>query len=295
MGREVVVTCAVTGSFDTVAKNPAVPVTPEEIATSALEAASAGAAVVHIHVRDPGSGKASMEFALYREVVERIRDSGSDVVVNLTTGAGARFVPDETTPRMPGPATTLETPEVRMRHVEALKPEICTLDIATMNFGEHAFVNTPAHLRDMAGRARAAGTTPEVEVFDLGHIELAKALIRDGHLAMPALFQLCLGIPYGAPATPEAMIAMRDALPAGATWSAFGISRQEFPMAALSVMLGGHVRVGLEDNLYLDRGVLAPSNAALVERAVTVVELMGGSVASPAAARRLFGLEGALV
>lgn len=290
MGRKVVVTCAVTGSFDTVDKNPAVPVTPEAIARSALDAASAGAAVAHIHVRNPETGKASMAPELYREAVGRIRDSGSDVVINLTTGAGARFEPGAEDPLAPGPATTLTTPEKRMRHVEELRPEICSLDVATMNFGEHAFVNIPRDLRAMAARAHAAGTKPEVEVFDLGHIALAKALIRDGHIAMPALFQLCLGIPHGAPATPETMIAMRDALPDGVVWSAFGISRHEFPMAALATMLGGHVRVGLEDNLYLEQGVLAPSNAALVERAVSVIELMGGSMATPKEAREIFGV-----
>lgn len=290
MSRKTVITCALTGSFDTPSKNPAVPVTPEQIANSALDAAKAGAAVVHIHVRDPKTAKPSMELALYREVVERIREKNADVILNLTTGAGGRFIPDAADPRQAAEGTTLTTPAVRMRHVEELRPEICTLDVATMNFGEHAFVNVPAHLREMAGRAKAAGAKPEIEVFELGHIELAKRLIAEGHLAEPPLFQLCLGIPYGAAATPETLIHMRDQLPKNAAWSAFGISRAEFPMVAVAVAAGGNVRVGLEDNLYLGKGQLAPSNAALVERAATIVELLDASVATPAEAREIFGL-----
>lgn len=292
MSRTTVVTCALTGGFDTTSKNPAVPVTPEAIATSALDAAKAGAAVVHIHVRDPRTGKPSMEEALYAEVVERIRERNEDLILNLTTGAGGRFIPGRERPSEGGEGTTLTTPAVRVRHVERLRPELCTLDVATMNFGEHAFVNTPAHLREMADRIKAAGVKPEIEVFDLGHIELGRRLIAEGHLAEPPLFQLCLGIPYGAPATPETMIHMRDRLPPNAVWSAFGISRAEFPMAALAATLGGHVRVGLEDNLYLSRGELAPSNAALVEKAVALLALIECAPASPAEARRIFGLAG---
>jgi uncharacterized protein (DUF849 family) len=292
MSRKTVITCALTGSFDTPSKNPAVPVTPEQIATSALHAAKAGAAVVHIHVRDPKTTKPSMELSLYREVVERIRDKNDQVVLNLTTGPGGRFIPDPAEPRRAGEGTTLTTPAARMRHVEELKPPICTLDVATMNFGEHAFLNMPAHLREMADRAKAAGAKPEIEVFDLGHIELAKRLIAEGHLAEPPLFQICLGIPYGAPATPDTLLLMRDQLPKNAAWSAFGISRAEFPMVAVTVAAGGNVRVGLEDNLYLGKGKLAPSNAALVERAATIIELLDASVATPKEAREIFGLSG---
>ena len=213
-------------------------------------------------------------------------------MLNLTTGPGGRFIPDPAEPRKAGEGTTLTTPAVRMRHVEELKPPICTLDVATMNFGEHAFVNMPAHLREMADRAKAAGAKPEIEVFDLGHIELAKRLIAEGHLAEPPLFQICLGIPYGAPATPETLLLMRDQLPKNAAWSAFGISRAEFPMVAVTVAAGGNVRVGLEDNLYLGKGKLAPSNAALVERAATIIELLDASVATPTEARQIFGLSG---
>jgi uncharacterized protein (DUF849 family) len=290
MARKVVVTCALTGGFETVDRNPAVPVTPEQIARSAIDAARAGAAVVHIHVRDPKTAKPSMELALYEETVARIRAVDKRVVLNLTSGAGGRFIPTPDEPLRAAAGSTLTTPAVRMRHIESIKPEICSLDVGSMNFGPHVFINTPGHLADMAGRAKAAGVKPEIEVFDLGHIELAKKLIADGLIAGPPLFQLCLGIPYGAPATPEAMLSMRGHLPAGAAWSAFGISRHEFPMVAQAVILGGHVRVGLEDNLYLAPGQLAPSNAALVEKAVKIIELLGEAVATPDEARGLFGL-----
>jgi uncharacterized protein (DUF849 family) len=290
MPRNVVITCALTGAFDSTARNPNVPVTPEEIARSGLEAARAGAAVLHIHVRDPETAKPSMALELYEETVRRIRTENEDVVLNLTTGPGGRFIPTPDDPQKPAAGTTLTVPAARLRHIEKLKPEICSLDVATMNFGPHVFMNTPIHLAEMAKRARAAGAKPEIEVFDLGHIELAKKLIGDGLIAAPPLFQLCLGIAYGAPATPEAMLAMRNFLPPGAIWSAFGISRANFPMAAQTVILGGHVRVGLEDNLYIDQGKLAPSNAALVERAVRIIEALGDRVASPTEARAIFQL-----
>jgi uncharacterized protein (DUF849 family) len=291
MSKPVVITCALTGGADISArKNPAVPVSPAEIASSAIDAAAAGAAVVHIHVRDPDTTFPSMELSHYREVVERIRERDADVILNLTMGAGARFVPGADRPATAGPGTTLDTPAARTRHVETLRPEMCTLDIATMNFGEHVFMNTPAHLREMAAAARQAGSKPEIEVFDLGHIELAKRLITDGHLAKPPLFQICLGIPWGAPATPDTMIQMRDRLPSDAVWSAFGISRQQFPMVALAAMLGGNVRVGLEDNLYLSAGQLAGSNAALVEKAVSLLAHLDFRPATPAEARRIFRL-----
>jgi uncharacterized protein (DUF849 family) len=290
MSRKVVVTCALTGGFETVDRNPAVPVTPEQIARSALDAASAGAAVVHVHVRDPETAKPSMALELYQETVERIRAEDKAVLINLTSGPGGRFIPTPEEPLKHAPGTTLTTPDVRMHHIEKLRPEICSLDVGSMNFGPHVFINTPGHLADMAGRAKAAGVKPEIEVFDMGHIELGKALIRDGLIDAPPLFQLCLGISFGAPATPETMLAMRNNLPAGAVWSAFGISRMQFPMVAQAVLLGGHVRVGLEDNLYLEAGKLAPSNAALVEKAVKIIALLGASVASPAEAREIFGV-----
>jgi uncharacterized protein (DUF849 family) len=290
MARKVVVTCALTGSGDTTRLNPAVPVAPADIAREGLEAAAAGAAVLHIHVRDPRTHQASMDGALYAEVVERIRAANREVVVNLTTGTGARFDPGTPDPAQPGPGTTLATPEARVRHVETLRPELCSLDVGSLNFGRHVFVNTPDHLAAMAARIRAAGVKPEIEVFDTGHIRQALAMLAQGELDRPPLFQICLGIPWGAAATPESMLFMRDLLPPDAVWSGFGISRDQFRMVAQAVLLGGHVRVGLEDNLYLERGVLAPGNAALVERAVGMVRALGEEVASPAEARAIFGL-----
>ena len=291
MGRDVIISCAITGGADTVGKHPAIPVTPEQIATSSLEAAKAGAAIVHIHVRDPATGKASRELAHYRETVERIRGSGIDVIINLTTGPGAAFYPGQDNPAVGGPGTTLSRPEDRVRHIQELKPEICTLDIATLTMTERTFINTPAHLRVMAKLIREAGVLPELEVFDTGHIRLARKLLDEGALATPPMLQLCLGIPYGAPATPEAMIMMRDMLPQPCVWAAFGISMHQFPMVAQAVILGGHVRVGLEDNLYLERGVFAPNNAALVERAATIVRALGDRPATPVKAREILGLK----
>jgi uncharacterized protein (DUF849 family) len=292
MARDVIITCAITGAADTVGKHPAIPVTPEEIATSAIDAAKAGAAIVHIHVRDPATGGQSMELAHYREVCDRIRGSGVDVVINLTTGPGARFMPSTRDPNV-NSERKMNTPAERVRHVLELRPEVCTLDLATMNFGESAFTNVPAHLREMAKLIRDAGVTPELEVFDTGQVRLAQQLISEGALATPAMIQICLGIAYGAPATPEAMILMRNMLPQPCVWAGFGISRQEFPMVAQAVILGGHTRVGLEDNIYIDQGVFAPSNAALVERAVKIIEGLGERVATPGAARKILGLRGA--
>jgi len=290
MNDKTIVSCAVTGSPPTPEKNPAVPVTPEEIATSAIEAAAAGAAIAHIHVRDPETGGRSIEFEHYREVVERIRDSGSDLIINLTTGPGAKFVPSETDPAVAGAGTLLMTAEERVRHVEELKPEICSLDVATMNFRDSVFLNAPDILREMAGLITQAGVKAEIEVFDTGHIELARLLIDEGLLPKPAYFQLCLGISYGATASPEAMMHLRDRLPDGSEWSAFGISRWQFPMVGQAVLLGGHARVGLEDNIYIGPGELAPSNAALVERARLIIEALGGTVATPDEARAILGL-----
>jgi len=290
MNDRTIISCAVTGSAPTPEKNPAVPVTPEEIANSAIDAAEAGAAIAHIHVRDPETGGRSIEFEHYREVVERIRDSGSDLIINLTTGPGAKFVPGEADPAVAGAGTLLMTAEDRVRHVVELKPEICSLDVATMNFRDSVFLNAPDVLRDMARRITQAGVKAEIEVFDTGHIELARQLIDEGVLPEPAYFQLCLGISYGAAASPEAMMFMRDRLPEGSQWSAFGISRSQFPMVGQAVLLGGHARVGLEDNIYLGPGELAPSNAALVERARQIIESLGGAVATPTEARAILGL-----
>jgi len=293
MQRKVIISCAVTGSADSPGKNPAVPVTPEQIAQSCVDAAKAGAAVVHIHVRDPKTTKPSMDGALYREAVERIRSSGTDVLINLTTGPGARFEHDPNDPTRAGPASTMRGPEDRVRHVQELRPEICSLDMGSLNMGNRVFINTPAHLQNMAVAIREAGVLPELEVFETGHLLLAKKMIETGHIKAPGMFQICLGIAWGQPATPEAMSYMRNLLPPASPWFAFGISLHQFPMVAQAVLLGGHVRVGLEDNLYLEKGKLAPSNAALVEKAGRIIVELGDHVATPAEAREILGLQSA--
>jgi uncharacterized protein (DUF849 family) len=293
MQRKVMISCAVTGSADSPGKNPAVPVTPEQIAQSCVDAAKAGAAIVHIHVRDPKTTKPSMDGALYREVVERIRSSGADVLINLTTGPGARFEHDPDDPRKAGPGSTMRGPEERVRHVQELRPDICSLDMGSLNMGGRVFINTPGHLQTMAVAIREAGVLPELEVFETGHLLLAKKMIETGHIKAPGMFQLCLGIAWGQPATPEAMTYMRNLLPPASPWFAFGISLHQFPMVAQAVLLGGHVRVGLEDNLYLGKGQLAPSNAALVEKAGRIIEELGDIVATPADAREILGLQSA--
>lgn len=285
-----VITCAVTGSSTNFRANPAVPITPRQIADSAIEAAQAGAAMVHIHVRDPDTGAPSSELGSYTEVVERIRDSGVDVIVNLTTGYGARFVPSADDVRVADPACNFTSPAARTAHITELRPEVCSLDIATFNFGDDAFVNTPAIVTEMAESIVAAGVLAEIEVFEAGHLLLARHLIEAGVLPPPGHFQFCLGIDWAMPASTAAIEFLRDLLPAGATWSAFGIGRHQFPIVATAAALGGHVRVGLEDNLYLSRGVLAPSNAALVERAARIVTDIGRPVATAAEARAILQL-----
>jgi 3-dehydrocarnitine:acetyl-CoA trimethylamine transferase len=289
MQRKVMIACAVTGSADTPGKNPAVPVTPAQIAQSAIDAAKAGAAIVHIHVRDPQTTRPSMELAHYREVVERIRGSGTDVLINLTTGPGARFLPGPDDPWKPGPATNLKIPAERVKHVVELRPDICSLDMGSMNMGGYAFINTQGYLEAMATTIRDTGVMPELEVFEAGHLLLARRMIETGHIKGPGMFQICLGISWGQPATTEAMTYMRSLLPKDSPWFAFGISLHQFPMVAQTVLLGGHVRVGLEDNIYLGKGQLAPSNAALVEKAAKIVEILGDHVATPADARQILG------
>lgn len=285
-----IITCAITGSSDNVRHSPAVPVTPAEIASSAIDAARAGAAMVHLHVRHPETARPSTELEHYREVVDRIRDSGVDVIVNLTTGYGARFVPGDDDMRVAHPDCNFTTPAARTAHITELRPEVCSLDVATFNFGSDAFINTPSIVTAMAGDIVAAGVLPELEVFEVGHLLLARHLIETGVLPAPGHFQFCLGIKWAMPATAAAVDFMVDLLPPGATWSAFGVGATQFPMVGVAVAAGGHVRVGLEDNLYLSRGRLAPSNAALVERAVQVVEALGASVATPNEAREILRL-----
>jgi uncharacterized protein (DUF849 family) len=294
MNEEVIISCAVTGAGDTAGIHPALPVTPRQIAEAAIAAAQAGAAIAHIHVREPDTGAPSRTLAYYREVVERIRRSGTDVILNLTTGMGGDLIVDDAHPEAAAPGSDMVPALTRLEHVEALRPEICTLDCGSMNFsdGDYVAVVTANQLRTMAARVQELGVKPELEVFDTGHIRLARKLVDEGLIDGPPLFQLCLGIPYGAPAETRTMTAMVDLLPDDAVWGAFAISRMEMPFVAQSVLLGGNVRVGLEDNLYLGRGVFA-SNAELVERAVAIVQAMGARVVGPADAREKLGLRAA--
>lgn len=289
MPQEVIVTCAVTGGHNNFQKHPDYPITPKQIAQSCLDARRAGASIVHIHVRDPETGARSGDPALFEEVVQRIRDAGSDLLINLTTSEGARFVPGDDDPKIGGPGTTLKRPLERLVHVEQLKPDICTLDVGTFNFGDQIFVNTPAHLRSMAARIKELGVKPELEVFELGHIMFARRMIEEGLIDSPPMFQLCLGIAHAAPATPEVLSLMRSLLPDDACWAAFGISRMEFPVVAEAVNNSGNVRVGLEDNLYLSPGEFA-SNAQLVDKAVRIVRELGADIVEPKRAAELLGL-----
>ena len=290
MADQTIITCAVTGSITRPDQHPHLPITPEQIATAAIEAAKAGAAVVHIHVRDPQTGAPSMALEHYREVVERIRASGTDVIINLTTGPGGRFIPSEDDPKVAAPGTTLMRPGAAGRARGRAQAGDLLARPQHHVVRHFVVINTPRSVTIMAEAIRSAGVKPELEVFDSGDIQLAHDLLESGVLPRPPLFQLVLGIKNGFPASPETLLYARSLPPADAEWAAMGTGRMEFPIVAQACLLGGHVRVGLEDNLYLSRGVLAPSNAALVERAVTVVELLGGSVASAPEARAILGL-----
>jgi 3-dehydrocarnitine:acetyl-CoA trimethylamine transferase len=282
---EVFITCAVTGAGDTAGRSERVPVTPEQIAAAAVEAARAGAAIAHIHVRDPETGRGSRDPALYREVVERVRSSGVDVVLNLTAGMGGDLVlgGDQAPLPLDPAGTDLAGADERLVHVAELRPEICTLDCGSMNFaagGDYVMVNTPAMLRAMARRVQELGVRPELEVFDTGHMVLVKQLIAEGLISDPALIQLCTGIPYGAPDDPGTLQAMVQQLPPRAVFSTFSIGRMQLPYVALAAIVGGNVRVGLEDNLYLSRGVPA-TNGQLVERAVEILQAMNVRILGP--------------
>jgi uncharacterized protein (DUF849 family) len=290
MSRPVIISCAITGAGDTLGKHPAIPVTPQQIAQSALEAEKAGAAIVHIHVRDPATGQPTGDPKLFADVVARIRDAGSRVIINLTTGEGGMLP-------LRGHALTpelvkneLASADQRFAHVEDLKPEICSLDMGSMNLGGNLFLNVQGDVLRIAERAKARGVMPELEVFDSGHIMFSRELIKQGVIKAPAFFQLCLGVPGGAPATIEALLHLRGLLPEGALWAAFGIGPGQFPILAHTVAMGGHVRVGLEDNLYISRGVHASSNAALVEKAVKIIDLLEGHAATVAESRDMLGM-----
>ncbi|MFD7668452.1 3-keto-5-aminohexanoate cleavage protein [Streptomyces sp. NPDC059788] len=292
VNNEVIITCALTGAGDTVSRSPHVPVTPEQIAKSAVEAASAGAAVVHIHVRDPETGAPSRDPRLYAEVVERVKETGTDVVINLTAGMGGDLVIDPDEPLRHLPGTDLVGGLERLPHVEELLPDICTLDCGSLNFGEgsNLYVSTPDMLRAGARRIQELGVRPELEIFDTGQLWFAKQLLAEGLLDDPTVFQLCMGVPWGAPADPSVLQSMVAMLPEGAQWASFALGRMQMPWVAQSILLGGNVRVGLEDNLYLSKGVKA-TNGQLVERAVQITELLGATVATPDQARARLGLK----
>jgi len=291
---DVFITCAVTGAGDTVGKSPLVPVSPEQIAEAAIGAARAGAAIAHIHVRDTETGKGARDPGLFRDVVERVRAADVDVVLNLTAGMGGDLVlggEDAPLPHDPV-GTDMAGAEERLRHVAELRPEICTLDCGTMNFaagGDYVMVNTPGMLRAMARRVQALGVRPELEVFDTGHLVMVKEMIADGLIDPPPLIQLCTGIPYGAPDDPGTLLAMRNQLPDDAVFSAFSIGRMQLPFVAMAALIGGNVRVGLEDNLMLERGVHA-TNAQLVERAVQILRAMNVRILTAADVRAKLGL-----
>ena len=294
MNWDVFITCAVTGAGDSTGRSDKVPVTPAQIADAAIEAARAGAAVAHIHVRNLQTGKGARDPALYAEVMERVRAADVDVIINLTAGMGGDLVSGSTEQPLPPNAagTDMAGATERLAHVRQLLPEICTLDCGSMNFaagGDYVMVNTPDTLRAMAKQVRTLGVKPELEVFDTGHLVMVKDMIGDGLLDDPVLIQLCMGIPYGAPDDPLSLMAMVHALPPGAVFSAFSIGRMQLPYAAMAALAGGHVRVGLEDNLYLGRGQLA-TNGQLVERAATILTTMGARILGPADVRKKLNL-----
>ena len=265
------------------------PCTPEQIANAALESAKAGAAIAHIHVRHP-DGRPSTELAHYREVVERIRDKNSELIINLTTGPGGRFVPSKDDPRIAGPGTSAMHPMKRVEHIVEVKPDIATLDLNTMWSGAAAVINPPENVTLMANEIQKAGSKPELEVFDSGDIQLAHVLLEQGVIKRPPLFQIVMGVRYGFVSTPQTLAYAQSLLPHDAMWAAFAIGRWEFPMLATTWFLGGHVRVGMEDNVYLSKGKLTPSNAALCEKAVRILDDLGAELATAKEARQILGL-----
>ncbi|GAA1488153.1 3-keto-5-aminohexanoate cleavage protein [Brachybacterium sacelli] len=292
MSRKVILTCALTGAGDTTGKSEHVPVTPEQIAADAIAAARAGASVVHVHVRDVATGQGSRDVELYREVVRLVGASDVDPVINLTAGMGGDLVIDPSDPTAQLPGTDLVSGLERLPHVEQLLPEICTIDCGSLNFGEGSqiYVSTPDMLREGAARIKELGVKPEMEIFDTGQLWFANVMVAEGLIAPPPLYQLCMGIPYGAPASPGLLNAMVHLLPEGAQWTSFAIGRDQLRWVAQSVLLGGHVRVGLEDNLYLRKGVKA-TNAQLVEEAGKIIDSLGDAVATPDEARDILQLD----
>lgn len=290
MQSRVIITCAVTGNQTTPEMTPHLPITPEQIAEACLSAAEAGAASVHIHVRDPKTGRPAMEIEYYRDVMDRIRARNKDLIINLTTGPGGRFVPDPEDPKLAAPGTTLMRPEDRVAHIALLKPDIATLDLNTMNSGKQVVINTPDNVRRMAAVINAAGVKPEIELFDSGDIALCRDLVSDGTLKGPILCSVVMGVKYGFQPSPETVLYARSMLPPGTAWTAFGTGRTAFPMVAQSYLAGGHVRIGMEDAVYLEKGVLADSNAAMVKKARGIVESLGGEIATARQAREMLAL-----
>ncbi|WP_419905010.1 3-keto-5-aminohexanoate cleavage protein [Kiloniella sp.] len=288
--KKTILTCAVTGNLTKPEQHPGLPITPKQIADAALGAAEAGAAIVHLHVRDLETGKGTMEFALYEEMVGLIRQKNKDVILNLTTGEGGRFVPSEDQPKIAAQGSTLCTPELRVAHVEKLKPEICTLDFNTMWSGEAVVINTPRNVEIMADRIYAAGTKPEIELFDVGDLNMALDFLDKGILKGPVMMQIVMGVRYGILPNPQSLMYLVSQLPKDAVWAAFGIGRHEFPILAQSFLLGGHVRVGMEDNLQIRKGELCRDNAQLVEKAADIIDHLGGTLATPDDARVILGL-----
>ncbi len=288
--NKTILTCAVTGNLTKPEMTPYLPITPKQIADACLGAADAGAAVAHIHVRYPETGKPSMELDHYAEVMHLIKAQNKELIINFTTGPGGRYVPTEGDPKIFAPGTTLCDPLKRVEHVAALKPEICSLDLNTMNSGADVVMNTPSNVRKMAKVIREAGVMPELEIFDSGDLNLAKDLIADGTVDAPGLYTFVMGVKYGLNTDPATLLYMRDQLPSGAIWAAFGISRAEFPIVAQTWLLGGHIRVGMEDNIYLEKGVLCESNAQLVSKAKRIINDLGGQLASSNEARQMLGL-----
>jgi uncharacterized protein (DUF849 family) len=288
--RPTILTCAVTGNLTTREQNPALPVTPAEIAQSAIEAARAGASVVHLHARDPATGRGTTRAELFDEIVARIRDADCDVILNLSTGEGGRFIPSDDDPKLAAAGSTLMRPELRVAHVERLRPEVCSLDFNTMFSGTSVVINTPRNLEIMAQRILDAGVVPELEIFDSGDLQLAHTFLERGILRGPLMLQIVLGVRYGAMADAQTLMYFVQRLPRDAQWTAFAIGRHAFPMLAQSFLLGGHVRIGMEDTVYLEKGVLAPSNAALTDKAVGIVQSLGGTIATIAQAREMLGV-----
>jgi uncharacterized protein (DUF849 family) len=292
MAKKTILTAAITGNLMTPEISPNLPVTPEQIARQALDAAAAGAAIVHLHVRDPETAKGSMRLDLYEELVARIRAENTDVLLNLTTGEGGRFIPSDDDPKIAAAGSTLCAPEKRVAHVEALKPDICTLDFNTMWSGAASVINNPRNLEIMAGRIYAAGVKPEIEIFDSGDLHMVKDFVARGVIKTPLMVQMVLGVRFGAVANPATMAYLVGQLPEGTEWAAFGIGRAAFPMLAQAWLLGGHIRIGMEDTAYIRKGAHCVSNAELVTKAARMIDDLGGALATPDEAREILGLSG---